>query len=647
MTEINAIEFTNILLKNYRSSKRLPTYTDEQQNIFEKQVRIEDRLLTQTRLCSTNDSKNSGGITIADISDYNSEKFAEECRYRFWDVNFMETARCMINTIIDMKDGNDESERFRIQKFLSDVMRMGTPSAFNFALGGNITNKFHHYKGKTVVIKCPKESYSAKELIHELIIGTCALNNLRAHVPNFSYVYDAFYCSAPVVQDNSGEIINWCMKSDNAVSYVIYEAIEHKYNISNFIKLCKYQIAGVELLSYIMQLALALYLANNEYDFTHCDLHVENVLLREYVDEFFYIPYSFEGKQYFVPSLGKIATIIDYGMSHIKLKDGTHLSKLDSSGYFENIGIGKETSVITDLYKLLGFSCRESIINNNNAVFSPLSRFFTYYFYGNANMPFETLLEIIRLQDECYYNIPAYIVNDMGWNINDFIKKLCNFAFKEYNMVLLAEQIPEGSKLFASFTKPFKEVEKIKEELNLEIPDVPTLFDLYQSPNNEKIINNVKNNITSILRDEKLSIDKLLNIHLQSFYAIHKNEESLKRSLGYALMSINKLASIVTTADRLHEKIVEYNKAIKILCELPELKIFTDLCHKKYTEICSYLRGLYGQIVINRDHISTFLDKYDLDNVSDDTYRYIEDLKNLQDKHNKVIDSINSMNIVI
>ena len=116
----------------------------------------------------------------------------------------MEEIRCLINTIIDIENGDGISERKRIQHFMETLKRFGSPSAYNFALKGELTtdsnNKnYHKITGDMFVIKCPREPINAKELIHELVCGTKALNNLRQYIPNFSYVYDAFYCDAPIV----------------------------------------------------------------------------------------------------------------------------------------------------------------------------------------------------------------------------------------------------------------------------------------------------------------------------------------------------------------------------------------------------------------------------------------------------------------
>src|SRR5699024_1716601 len=127
----------------------------------------------------------------------------------------------------------------------------------------------------------------------------------------FAYVLGIFECSSPHVLNE--KVISFCQNNKrNVVNYIIYEKI-------NGIVLSEFIIDKDEevILNILTQLILALGVAYEKYEFTHYDLHSNNIIVRE-LDEEVEIKYTIEGKDYFVVTK-YIPTIIDYGRSFIRV----------------------------------------------------------------------------------------------------------------------------------------------------------------------------------------------------------------------------------------------------------------------------------------------------------------------------------------
>lgn len=206
------------------------------------------------------------------------------------------------------------------------------------------------------LLKAPLNPASASQRdgTHEAFVGFFALNQLRNIIPNFMYTYAAFRCTPPVLPysvssasaagGGGGEgtkiIDAWCSLNkpthSNNVTYTIIENLANRkdgktLSLKKFIKKSKESNEKVveEFMSLLSQIVAALGIAWETCEFTHYDLHDENVLVRE-------LPFSSsatrrnnvvldydlrgEGKAFRIRAQN-IATIIDYGMSHVSIGD--------------------------------------------------------------------------------------------------------------------------------------------------------------------------------------------------------------------------------------------------------------------------------------------------------------------------------------
>ena len=664
MIQTTSIELTNKVIKDFNDGiyrlKRLSQKEREKYvKKYEDQVKYEDRFLSNSRICHTDGKESVLGISISDLTGIKLDTILKKLKYNFYDYTMMEEIRCMINTIIDIKDGDTDSERARIHHFLESLKRFGTPSAYNFALKGDIKSNntikhdkpYHQFDGSMVVVKCPREPSNAKELIHELVVGVGALNELRKYIPNFSMVYDAYYCSAPVVDDTNKEVISWCMNSDNPVSYVIYENVTNPIPFKDLAK-DKTSECSKTFLMYIAQVALAEYLAEEMCGFAHLDSHNENWLLRDFVDGtkipggFFYIPYYFRDSLYYIPSPGRIATAIDYGMSRVVLKDGTKVGKLDSSGFFPSIGIEtEEATAIADIHKLLCFMLRDSVLEKNVDLTKTIGMLIGGYFYDNVDITDDELLYILEKQWDTRYHINAKTVKEREWTMDGFIVYLDAFSRGVYGTTLFYGKVPEGSLIMGTFQANSISPEVTKKELGIEISGIPTLFDLSQNPSNETLKKAALSNIMKIVNDERNTIRTILNESHNAYYVLGRTRKDIEDSLDIATHSANDLAKIVDGYYNLKEKLKEVSIVLSTI-KSKSLNVLREEIETKLSSDTEYINKIKDTVISNYESIQMVifgeikpdvLSESDMENYSKDT------LFNLYDKYNKIVTSLRKL----
>ncbi len=161
--------------------------------------------------------------------------------------------------------------------------------------------------------------------------------------------------------------------------------------MGQIIKSCSF----IQWLSYYLQTLYAILLANKRFKFTHYDLHASNVLLRD-IGEKFTIPYRDEHGDIIYLKTDRITSIIDYGTSYIYL-NGQHYGYWE----FEDFGVSPIRDFpIFDAYKLLLYSMRLSIIQNNRPCFDGMVKVFK--FFNSLEDP----IDVINNQFKFYYAMP-------------------------------------------------------------------------------------------------------------------------------------------------------------------------------------------------------------------------------------------------
>lgn len=635
---------TQEMINYFNSGAQKPWNTQEDTNRYNNQVKYEDSLLSKLRICHTSGNKSIMGISIGDLDKSNTKVLSDYIQKNSHDINVMEATRCFLNTIIDIEDDNGESQRGRINKFITHLQKFGANSAYGFPLRGKIktTNTYHELSDDLIVVKCPREPSNSSELIHELCIGLEGLNALRgrgedgsAAVPFFAYVFDAYYCSPPIIEtSNDGnkkknEVIEWCMSGENPVAYVIYENVTNAIPFADVSKDNSEKNISDVLLS-LISFSIGLKHAQHKLKYCHCDLHTDNILWKLVSKEDMFIELPYNGKNIKVLSSNRIPIAIDYGMNRMVTKDNKIIGKLDKSGFFKNIGVAYEKpNAIADMHKLLCFILMNAVQDGNDLL-KDIIYIILKYFYDsplvNANNGIENndILTILQYQNPFKYNFPIELAERLNWNLDYLIEHmrnvytqifeidpLCMNENEEHNISIKYKQrfgienIQEKLKTYGSnhITLDLEEVKQILTNVtettcdeNYCFENIPTLFSLVNSPNelqkNKKLI---QDNMDYVFSREETELNKYCidNINLLLINIPTQNKELLDSSLEQFEKSIIKVAETLDLLVKVNTYITTYQSALKIIQSKSIKKLLkkANRYFSKYIEQFFYIRN--------------------------------------------------------
>lgn len=349
MISVRELEAYSNIMHDYAAK-----YRQEYNKIMAEQRVREQELIQETHsFCPLKKTKNRTA-TAADVD--------RALTTRYGDGSVLRSIMCMTNSLalFPTTEEGDTRRSFRIRHYLKNLQQIGGESVEGYAMtadvdGGESTTM---RTAAPFVVKAPRKISKKANLnsLHEYFVGAYGTNTLRDIVPNFTYTLGMFKCSPPYI-DNASLLtgrqdeetkriaLTSCQNDDpkSQVTYVLSENITDSVTFRDFV------INGAsyeEYLNVIVQLVGAINLAATEIGFTHYDLHTENVLIKTLPSAIFI----------YYPGIGyvktkHVATIIDFGRSHIKVNG-------ESFGY-NGVGIGiypNETFPIFDIYKILCFS---------------------------------------------------------------------------------------------------------------------------------------------------------------------------------------------------------------------------------------------------------------------------------------------------
>jgi len=393
---------------------------------YEKaQLENEEILISNNQICDKDTL-----ITLRErISKLKPEILKKDVTNKFYNAEVMKAAMCTIESVIYAppdKIGSDYHNGL-INEYITNLRQIGTESKNGYAMLGNFDGIKDFFIDK--VSRNPNND----TLIHELVVGLYGTNKLREHIPNFSYIYGGLKCSPPLIDPVTKKVIYSCLDNDNLVNYVLYENVAPAINISTYVSNC----TATQFLNVYLQALYSLRLANKLIDYTHYDLHAENLLIRESKldkGKIFQIPYETEnGIEYLRTNV--ISTFIDYGYSHIKTKD---IIDKENNIIFkgQHFGVHGRTQasifpnrswIIYDAYRLLIDCLRDAYNDGNKNVIREIKKIFK--FFNPVDDPIKYLLDKIP-------GMLPLIDKTENLQLDDLIKhirKVCNCNFISLN----------------------------------------------------------------------------------------------------------------------------------------------------------------------------------------------------------------------
>ena len=237
-----------------------------------------------------------------------------------------------------------------IQSYITNLKRIGSESANGVAMVANLHND-KSIANSLFVLKAPKEKKKSTSLLHEAAVGMLVLNHLRQYIPNFAYIYGYFNYGSPVINNRSGDVLQW--GGDNGdVGYVIYENINNSSSIRDL--LLKQKLNNQKFLNYFIQFLYALKTASNFCNFTHYDCHDENILIKPLGSNklISYPDLITNGEPIYIKT-DAVVTFIDYGFTYVETAEG---NKLGGGKFLEKYSTFNDRSfIVYDIFKFLGF----------------------------------------------------------------------------------------------------------------------------------------------------------------------------------------------------------------------------------------------------------------------------------------------------
>jgi len=366
---------------------------------------------------------------------------------------------------------------------------------FNNKLG---TIKKAEYIGYEFIIKSTDNKDKIIEHVHEAFIGINVINNIIKDIPNFVYIFDCY------------EDIQ--LKTFNIVSEYISNQTFQAYIMSEKFKF-------TEFLNIILQICLALEVAQERCCFVHNDLTPWNICLK-YLNEPKYIDYKIKNKIISIKT-SIIPVIIDYGKSHV-IHNNQHYGIINMFKYsksFDMISI-----FITSVYQLI----KSQVLTKDEFItFLKLSNFISNTKY--CNIKFKNSKDIKSF----FYSAKKYtnLVNSNKHELENYTPiKLVDYIINnlKYNQSIKYTttfnsfmNIGNSGQIFNYIFSPTKEdkirsyVNIFKNVININFTDIHPLFLI-------SIMYNLKKSITETY-DEFKQFCNRENIKNFSRYSRHFN----------------------------------------------------------------------------------------------------------------------------
>jgi hypothetical protein len=227
-----------------------------------------------------------------------------------------------------------------LKKRIADLVTIGSPSAF-----GNVATS-RDFFDEFVVLKWMKNEVTIS-VLHELVVSLL-LNEIREHTAVFTYCYGGFYCSVqhvakPLTKEEeedkffnddeddfdegfTSKVTEMCTGVGNERLVMASEKISG----DSFAIWLSAGCEGADVLRILTHILFSLRIAQNKFNFSHNDLHGNNIIIEDYNDVPIPWTYTLDNTGITVASTF-YPKIIDYGLSRV---DSTYRSA--DTAYFRS-----------------------------------------------------------------------------------------------------------------------------------------------------------------------------------------------------------------------------------------------------------------------------------------------------------------------
>ena len=392
-----------------------------------------------------------------DITRYNNVSRLES-GYLYFRGNFLQNliSKTFHNLLLISNEGQTNSLLSSYQsKLINEWLdfqykRIGEVSAY----GTNTASKIKHLNPDIDIDMILKITTGASStyFLNEFFNGT-SINNIRKIIPNFVTTYGAFNCL-------TSRFDKLCDGNGNEHSYVILENIRDSNTVVRTLKtpvIYNDQIQK-DILDMIYQITVSLAFGQKINDFTHNDLHCDNILEFNFIEnknflnllsiyhqvpkiDDVYFRYYMDQNNVFIVPVKKLYVIIDYGGSYTDdrvdeksqpyrvpdTRDSFSYDKYGTSANRSNSFIDMYIFSIHLFFSIFVYKPYLLIDIDENDVMEILDNDLNKYF----KKFFKSYRKVFSLKYKDIYSQMGILVRDQG-DIGMFRKTLYNCIKKEY-----------------------------------------------------------------------------------------------------------------------------------------------------------------------------------------------------------------------
>lgn len=545
--ERDILTYYQNLVSNKQYIDRLKQLSNEQVEVEAEYVKNNGNscLLSQVYLDNLNTVKPPVGNTLIknDINSYVINNFDNP--------NIFELVKCIAEAISLKPDYEDSPGRqLRLRHFLGQL-RLNSHGSFDSTDLSFFNLKFN---------------LDPAVINHEFFVADNFINSLRIYIPNFSYVYSSFSCTAPLVDNNN--VVTWCDRQ-SLDRFLIVENVPGP-TLTQFLltsaTLAPENFLGI-FFSTIIQVCYALFSVNDlenmnkttTYTFTHNNLTSNNIILRNNNNNnnVFVIPYRV--KLYHLVQFVKatnVATIINYDNSSLKINNKIYTN-------FNNITKGLDPEQIHPFYDIFTLLISSYLFLPNIA--KPYVIRLIQFFDNNINS--NNITNLFQLGLELPFLPPR-----PNLTIDAFMEHLYNTIGRD---LVFVGDYPKALVPFCGYRKDCKNVESLAEQFSFNLALLPPdPFDFYDFVNTnipQKVVIKGRTElqlIPQVPNDDKHHIiiqyanERYLKPGVEKLYSVYANHYgrflNLYNKLGLTMPSLQKVHQYNLTDKAMQTSYVNY-----------------------------------------------------------------------------------------
>lgn len=247
----------------------------------DRTIKMEREMLSSMEMCLSGiegeikaiKERRNGGDTL--LYSLNARQIAKDLAFRFHDSGVMESITCLLSSTMII-DAESFQQGLVSQNYFTPIKSISSGAKGIITIAQHAGTQFY------AVIKHPRsddedvfEGEEYVEIVHELFMGLKIVNQFRRFCLNFVYTYASY------VKDG--------------VPHILLEYIPGLTFGEFFLQST---VTQGDYLSVLVQVLIALDVAESLADFEHSDLHDENIMIRKVTnedEEFVWVPFNSRG----------------------------------------------------------------------------------------------------------------------------------------------------------------------------------------------------------------------------------------------------------------------------------------------------------------------------------------------------------------